>query len=190
MKNATDPFEEGLSFHDHLAVSWERLSELPDSTTLFKLNQRNYSLLQSLLLNEDRVLEVEAELEPLAMEIERLDQKMTLLTELLSDLLRTQAILPAERLLRIGAKGVSWEASEDELLLEQLIKLDLYLLDNGPRPLQFIGLVVGSEAARTSSERRITVSFVGLSEAVDSLMGRLVFRHHRREVAIARRKAD
>lgn len=190
MKYATDPFDEGLSFHHRLAVSWQPLTELPDSTTLLKLNHRNYSLLQSLLLNDERILDVEAELEPLAIEIGRLDQKMTLLTELLSDLLRSQALLPAERLLRIGAKGVSWEISEDELQQGQLVKLDLYLLDDVPRPLQFTGLVVGREPSRTSSDCRITVSFVELSESVDSLMGRLIFRHHRREIAMARMKAE
>ncbi len=190
MKYAPDPFAEGLSFHDSLPLSWKRLSELPGSSTLLKLNQRNLSLLQSVLLNDDRVLDVEPELEPLATEIERLDQKMTLLTELLSDLLRSQAILPEERLVRIGAKGLSWEMSEDDLHPEQLIQLDLYLLNEVPRPLQFIGLIVGREPSRASSDCRMTMSFVEHSEAVDSLMGRLVFRHHRREVAMARMKAE
>ena len=190
MKYAADPFAEGLSFHDSLSLRWKRLSELPDNSTLLRLNQRNLSLLQSLLLNDDRVLDVEPELEPLAFKIERLDQKMTLLTELLSDLLRTQTLLPAEKLVRVSAKGISWEVSEDDLHPDQLLQIDLYLLDEVPRPLQIIGLIVGREPSRANSDYRITMSFVELSETVDSLMGRLVFRHHRREVAMARMKAE
>jgi hypothetical protein len=190
MKYAADPFKEGLSYHDRLPLSWEVLSALPDSSVISRLNERNDSLLQSLMISDDKFIDVDPDLEPLAMEIQRLDQKMTLLTELLSDLLRGQLALPAETTLRIAAEGVSWVNNDDVLPQGQFLKLDLYLLPDVPRALQFIGRVISAEPSRVEPACRITVSFVGLSDAVDSQLGKLVFRHHRREVAMARIKAD
>jgi hypothetical protein len=68
--------------------------------------------------------------------------------------------------------------------------LNLFLIQGVPRPLKLLARVVPMQgnalAAPESATSPLTFSFVDLSDGVSSLLGRLVFRHHRREVALKR----
>ena len=67
--------------------------------------------------------------------------------------------------------------------------LNLFLIQGVPRPLKLLATVVPTSAAANLSGDAggaLTFSFVDLSDGVSSMLGRLVFRHHRREVALTR----
>jgi len=57
---------------------------------------------------------------------------------------------------------------------------ELYLITTIPRPLKILTKVVYADADS------VTLSFADLSDGVQSMLGRLVFRHHRREIALRR----
>ena len=63
-----------------------------------RLNDRNFSLLKTHALEDYQRRDIDYELEGIASEIERIDQKMNLMTELLCDLLSAEAQNP-------GAQG-------------------------------------------------------------------------------------
>ncbi|MGY8852724.1 MAG: PilZ domain-containing protein, partial [Pseudomonadales bacterium] len=134
--------------------------------------------------------DIDYELEGIASEIERIDQKMNLITELLCDLLSAEAQIPAPRVLAISMAGLQLRPSPGDAYHEgDWVILNLFLIQGVPRPLKLLATVVPTSAAANLSGDAgggLTFSFVDLSDGVSSMLGRLVFRHHRREVALTR----
>ena len=191
MNFSPDPFSEGLSFEDHLPCEIESRPELPSLAERVRLNDRNFSLLKSHALEDYQRRDIEYELEGIASEIERIDQKMNLMTELLCDLLAAEAQIPAPRALAISMAGLQLRPAAGEVYDEgDWVILNLFLIQGVPRPLKLLARVVPMQdnalAAPESPTSPLTFSFVDLSDGVSSLLGRLVFRHHRREVALKR----
>ena len=119
-------------------------------------------------------------------EIDRLDQKLNLMTELLADLVRREVVVPEPQPFRLSSAGVAFEYSEAKSVTEGgWVKVSLFLLANVPRPLEFAGRVVASNPDYVANGW-LTVSFEQVNEVVESALDRLVFKHHRREVAMRR----
>jgi hypothetical protein len=191
MNFSPDPFSEGLSFEDHLPCAIESRVEPPSLAERVRLNDRNFSLLKTHALEDYQRRDIDYELEGIASEIERIDQKMNLMTELLCDLLSAEAQIPAPRALAISMAGLQLRPAAGETYREgDWVILNLFLIQGVPRPLKLLARVVPMQgnalAAPESATSPLTFSFVDLSDGVASLLGRLVFRHHRREVALKR----
>ena len=130
--------------------------------------------------------EPEPSLEAIVQEIDRLDQKLNLMTELLVDLVRREVVLPEPQPFRLSSAGVSFEYSEAESVKEcDWFKFSLFLLVVVPRPLEFTGRVVSSNPDSVP-EHWVTLSIEQANEVVESALDRFAFKHHRREVAMPR----
>lgn len=188
MPFSEQPFSEGLSYTDHLPFTVTHQAEQPPVAERVRMNERNLSLLKTHALEDFQRREIDAEFEGIASEIERIDQKMNLITELLCDLLTVEAKIPASRPLLLSADGVQF-VPETPLALQahDWAVFELYLMDDVPRPLKLTVRVVANSP--NAPDNAITLSFADLSDGVQSMLGRLVFRHHRREVALARQNA-
>ena len=191
MNFSPDPFAEGLSFEDHLPCAIESRVEPPSLAERVRLNERNVSLLKTHALEDYQRRDIDYELEGIASEIGRIDQKMNLMTELLCDLLSAEARIPTPRALAISMAGLQLRPLSGEAYREgDWVILNLFLIQGVPRPLKLLARVVPMQgnalAAPESATSPLTFSFVDLSDGVASLLGRLVFRHHRREVALKR----
>ena len=191
MNFSLDPFSEGLSFEDHLPCEIESRAEPPSLAERVRLNERNVSLLKTHALEDYQRRDIDYELEGIASEIGRIDQKMNLTTELLCDLLSAEARIPAPRALAISMAGLQLRPLSGEAYREgDWVILNLFLIQGVPRPLKLLATVVPMQgnamAAPETAALPLTFSFVDLSDGVSSLLGRLVFRHHRREVALKR----
>ena len=191
MNFSLDPFSEGLSFEDHLPCEIESRAEPPSLAERVRLNERNVLLLKTYALEDYQRRDIDYELEGIASEIGRIDQKMNLMTELLCDLLSAEARIPAPRTLAISMAGLQLRPLSGEAYREgDWVILNLFLIQGVPRPLKLLATVVPMQgnamAAPETAALPLTFSFVDLSDGVSSLLGRLVFRHHRREVALKR----
>ncbi|MGB1341849.1 MAG: PilZ domain-containing protein, partial [Pseudomonadales bacterium] len=188
MPFSEQPFSEGLSYSDHLPFTVTKRSEQPPVAERVRMNERNFSLLKTHALEDFQRREIDAEFEGIASEIERIDQKMNLITELLCDLLTVEAKIPPPRPLLLSSDGVQFVPDSPLPLKPQDWALfELYLMDDVPRPLKLMVRVVDNNPE--APENAVTLSFADLSDGVQSMLGRLVFRHHRREVALARQNA-
>ena len=114
MNFSPDPFSEGLSFEDHLPCAIESRVEPPSLAERVRLNDRNFSLLKTHALEDYQRRDIDYELEGIASEIERIDQKMNLMTELLCDLLSAEAQIPAPRALAISMAGLQLRPAAGE----------------------------------------------------------------------------
>ena len=184
------PFSDQLSYQDMLPLACARLQGQPSFSDFMRFDERNASLLKTLASDEQTRREPEPSLEALMQEIDRLDQKLNLVTELLADLVRREVVVPPPQPFRLSSAGVSFEYSEAESVGEgDWMQVSLFLLANVPRPLEFAGRVVRSNPDFVA-ENWLTVSFEQVNEVVESALDRLVFKHHRREVAMRRVKRE
>ena len=96
--------------------------------------------------------------------------------------------IPAPMPIQLSAAGVQFAPDEPvSLRPKDWAIFELFLMDDVPRPLKLTVRVVANSP--DAPDNAITLSFADLSDGVQSMLGRLVFRHHRREVALARQNA-
>lgn len=181
----SDPFlGDGLILEEMLPLAWV---PGPPATglVLARLNADNHQLLGAeSSLDEVRVSEALKEESPaLVHELQRLEYKLNILLRLTAELAKRSAALPPPQRARLSARGLEWfGAAAPAIGAAGLVHI--YINPALPQPLK-IPAVIRSE--RTDAGERIAqLSFHDLSDSVIDLLEKLVFRHHRRLVAVAR----
>lgn len=114
-------------------------------------------------------------------ELRRIDLKMTLMLDLLADLLAEAHPPPPTVQVVLDAQGLSWLEAPPEWVVGDLGEVEIYIQAGVPRPLRFIVRVVGADS---STSRRL--EFERLSDAEVDQLERLIFRQHRQKVAGSR----
>ena len=174
--NAVDPLAGSLSHADRLVLVWQPLAILPEAVELADLNRHAVALL-ALLGNLEEPPPPLEESPQLAAHLHRLDQKLDLLLNLTGQWLNRELALPAPQPVRLGLRGVVWQAT----LPGGPGRISVYLHSGLPTalelPAQLLPLDDGS----------VLAEFQGLDPAVTDGLERYIFRCHRRAVAQARR---
>lgn len=165
-----------------MPLDWEAVEQLPPGPRLASLNASNEALLRVQEGLEEPARGSE-ESQEMAQEFQRLDSKLNLMLELMAEWLRGQGDLPPPVPLRFNARGIAWEA-EAPPAPETLVRMRLYVCPSLPKPLVLYGRVLRHEPG--ASATRAVAAFVELSPAAVDGLERLVFRRHRREVALLR----
>jgi len=173
------PLDHGLVHHERLRLGTSPIDALPDPELRDQLDTENERFLRGLAAMEEHV-EPGEDGEGLHPELARLDLKVSLLMDLVGELLSRQAGLPSPEPVRFNGEGIAW-ASRDTLPEGRLVALELYLHGGLPRPLHLFARVVAARPAGEGFE--LTGEFLGLSETVRDLIEKHVFRAHRRQVA-------
>ncbi len=177
----------GLVYETRMAVGWRVLPSPLDADYTARLNDSNELFLRSLNTLEEvpcgrfEVGETGGDLQP---ELERLDIKPNLLMELVGHVLSRQLGMPPRADVRLGRAGMAWRGPRQPPQCGTDLVVDLYVQPRYPRPLELPG--------RTTAVRDgwVELEFLGLNEAVEEGLQRLIFRHHRRDVATRRRPAS
>lgn len=182
--NATDnpdPLRAGLVWEDRLPWRWILLQASPDDALLARADAANEALLRTLAVLEEAGRPVE---EPAAdvpaQELLRLEHKLDILLELVTDILRRELDLPAPRPVRLTAAGAEWEAPPQGPP-GGWGRLELFPSPRLPRALSLYATVLSDAPAG-----RLRVRFQGLGAATREALERHIFRQHRRAVARAR----
>lgn len=125
LKFSRAPLDEGLSFDDRLPLAV--CDQLPTVSECVRLNDRNVSLLKTHALEDFQCREVDADREGIASKIARLVQKLTLVTELLCDLLAAEQKIPAPVPLRLSVAGLECTLPDAlRLVVGDWTMVDLY----------------------------------------------------------------
>lgn len=177
---------EGLTFSGQFPVMLQQLDHPPSVDERLSFDARNLALLKTFSTPDYFHREIDSELEGLKVEIQGLNSKLNLIQELLTQLLMKHETLPSSSLIKLGiSKLIIVNKNEWEVFADDNVVADLYLFEDLPRPLTVFGKVKSLsilEDFRHSAE----INLDPLSEGVDSLLGRFIFRQHRREVAMKR----
>ena len=170
---------EELAVQDVLPVQWRPAAARPDPQSLAGLSERNYQILQAWDDLEDRgPVELSDENSPLGAELQRLDRKLTLLLDLVGQILCVNQPRPPPVAVRFNALGAEWRLSQAPPEVGAPGTVEIHLRECVAQPLRFAGNVT---ALTGGGELR--VRFVPLEDAVASLIGRIAFRRHRRQIA-------
>ncbi len=169
---------EELAVQDVLPVQWRAASAPPDPDTLAALSERNFQTLQAWDdLEDPGLVEMSEEDSPLAAELQRLDRKLTLLLDLVSQM-RSSRPRPPPVPVRFNALGAAWRAEGAPPAPEEPGTLEIYLHECVAQPLRFAGKTTG-----ITGDGEVSVRFVALEDTIASLIGKIAFRRHRRRIA-------
>lgn len=169
----------GLVFRQQLGLSWEpRENEENEKDDVAEYNTK---LLQMLPLFEERSSERGEEDVERTQELTRVERKLDLLLELVSEWIRTNRDQPPQVAVTLGAEAVSWLQEAESPLPEQQVWISLQIDQRLPAPLRLPARVVSVEAERNC--HRVMVRFENISDTTAELLEKFIFRQHRREIA-------
>jgi len=175
-----DITDEGLVLTDRLPVSVQVLDTLPEKYELAVADQENESFLKTSLVWQEPV-DLD-DLDQVGQELRRQDLKISLLLEMMSELLAQNNTIPKPRKLKLSTKGLAFGSGTVELNAGQQVSVMIYIVPSFPKALKLYGEIHKSEDGKVTM-----IAFEGVSQSVKEALDKLIFRHHRREVAMVRR---
>jgi Atypical PilZ domain, cyclic di-GMP receptor len=167
----------GLVLEDRMPLRWS-VSETPGGAP--HQQQANEETLRVILSLDEHHVEASDENPEFAHEVERLETKINLILELVSQVLARHLQLPEARPVRLSAHEIEWETATAPAVGSPVV-IEAYVCPRYPRPLFLPATVQGVAAGRA----RAVLDDLG--EPVQELLEKLIFRHHRRQIAATRR---
>jgi virulence-associated protein VagC len=175
------PLEDTLIFADELPLQWQERSEQSPGESMTRIAEKNERLLRSInLLAEQGHEKPEEEGEHEAALI-RLETKVDLLLDLFSRIGSDAVGLPPVAPVRLSAKGMEWLREGEAPDAGQSVWIHLYLEPRLPEAVQFPARIL--EVTTAGAQQRVIARFETLGEGVQNLLEKMIFRHHRRQVA-------
>jgi hypothetical protein len=184
---ASDALGEGIVYEDTLPLTWEVLEGMPAAEQLIHWSRENERVLHLVAaLDEHRPSEFSDE-HASSNELARLDAKLNLLLELVSDLVALQTGTPAPRPVKVNSQGLVCEVRDASPLPQtgSSVLVSLYLQHDLARPLRLPGKLEHVETLDDGGAR-LQLRFYDLGESVVDAFEKLIFRHHRRLIAARR----
>lgn len=181
MADIDDNVAVGLTYDDTLPLSWVASSQLPDEQQIAHLNYSNLHVLQAVEALEERIVEPDEEDAKTLHALARFDSKLNLLLDLVGKLAAQSAALPPRVSVRIGSSSLFLRESDVECKQGDVGVASIYLRASPATPLRVAGRVENAQTEHGQTE--LQVSYVGLDEAVQDTLDRMIFRRHRRLIA-------
>jgi Atypical PilZ domain, cyclic di-GMP receptor len=165
-----------LAYEEVLPVTWAPLEGAVDAAVAASFTERNVRLLQALAAIEDHgVSDKPDESMP---DLTRLDFKINLLLDLVGQLVAANRPRPPSVAIRFNSQGAIWRAPAPLPQAGRQGMVEIQLRDFLAEPLRLIGTLT-----TVSAEGEVTARFAPVGPPLADLLERLIFRHHRRQVA-------
>ncbi len=177
---------EGLSYEDRVPVIWRPGPE-PDEAQVLRLGTATQRALHAIEAIEHHPQDTRDDEHPMAAEVQRLESKVDLVMELAGRLLMRELDLPAPSRVVIHTGGIEWNAGGGAPAPGTFGEVEVFLHPQMPLALHLPARAL--EAASDRGAEWVRLAFVGSAPSLEDALEKLVFRHHRREVA-ARHRAD
>lgn len=165
-----------LAYEEVLPVHWAPLTGTVDAAVAASVTERNVRLLHALAAIEDHG--VSDKPDESAQDLARLDFKINLLLDLVGQLIVANRPRPAAVAIRFNAQGAVWRAPAPLPVAGKQGTVEIHLRDFLAEPLRLLGTLT-----KVGEEGEVAVRFAPVGESLADLLERLIFRHHRRQVA-------
>ena len=175
-----------LKFSDNISIDWRVVERYPDDTLLALVNESNESFLRAVSAIGAFATDPADDAAGISQEIVRLDLKINLLLDLVSQLIYKQLDIPERTQVTISSNEIQW-LSPNVPEPGAIVFVQVYIQHGTPKPLCFYGEVMSSQAEYSSGSAR--VCYLGLCGSAQSWLDKLIFRHHRRAVAFEKSKS-
>lgn len=179
-----DEVFEGLALHDHLPLAWEP-APLADPADLERHNFATARALAALALFEEAPRDSAPDGLQQGHELQHLEAKVDVLLSLVTQLLAERHGYPPRHNVVLRADGIEWSGPATEAATSGATGV-VVLYPNATLPLPFRLPAQVVASIDRSGRRWLVARFEYLSPAVRLGLEKLVFRHHRRQVALAR----
>lgn len=163
-----------------LPLGWKRVAHLPAPQQLVALQESNAELLRVIAALDEHAPELADEDAAVAHELRRLDFKLDVLLGLVAQLYLRHSDLPPSTAVRLTGRAIEWQAGEPPARGSD-VQIELYLNVRYPRPLILFARVDDVSGSKTQA------TFHDPGDAVQERLDKIIFRHHRRHVAHARK---
>jgi hypothetical protein len=173
----------GLVLEEYLPIAWAAQSAQPDPMRLTSLQSANERVLNTVLALEDSFPEAGEEHTGTTSELQRLDFKVTLLLDLVGQVLVHQLSVPPRAAVRLGADRIEW-ASTNPPAVGQSIAVQIYLNLRFPRPVNLLARVASLDAGAKGTI--VHAVFEDFGKPLKDTLEKLIFRSHRRRIASQR----
>jgi hypothetical protein len=174
---STESFGSGLALEESLPLRW-RVAETPVAAPAASL--ANEETLRVILSFDEHHVEASDENPEFVQDLQRLESKINLILELVSQVLARQLQLPEALPVRLSAHEIEWQTVSAPATGSSVL-VEIYVCPRYPRPLFLPATVQGFAGGR------VRAVFDDLGESVQDLVEKLIFRHHRRQIAATRR---
>lgn len=178
--------QQGLIYEDLLPVRWQAIADESSMPDLVNLEEKNDEVMRFIDVLEEHHPEHAAEHASIQQELLRVELKFDLLLNLVSQLLSVYFPLPTAIQARLTPKGIQW-LSPEAIDPGSHGLVEFYLSSRCPRPLVLPAKV--EQLEQEGGQYRVSVHFSHMSESLRERLEKMIFRHHRRGVALARRRA-
>lgn len=186
MQDDNDEFD-GLMVKQHLALGWQVLEHALTEAELVQLNESNETLLRVCATLDDSMPRLGNDTSEVTQELARFDAKLNLIMEMLGELLRVTHPRPEVLVLEFGAKGIRFTTTQT--LTEQAhLMLELYACPQFPKPLRLCARIIRVHPIQDAY--LISAGFEGMSANNAEGLEKLVFRRHRRTIALQKNRAN
>lgn len=172
----------GVSFTGDMRLRWEA-RRTDGSQSLLEVGEQNARLLKAVLVSQELHGEPGDEAGDRAgADLARVEAKLDLLLDMVSQLLHREGQNLIETTVVVWLTGASWRCrNADTPVIGQELWLELYIDARLAQPLQLP--VVVTDTIRQGDESEVSVAFDALDELLLDLLGKLIFRQHRRMIA-------
>ncbi|AOU98476.1 hypothetical protein BI364_11390 [Acidihalobacter yilgarnensis] len=185
MDEPTGPLDEGIVYRATLPLAWEPVAAMPAPEIQSQINETNVALLAMFSVLDEHPVESKGGEPEVIQALARLDTKVSLVLELVGELLRHQLALPKAFPVALSEHGLSWIVEAPSApAMGDLVRMDIYLKTSYPRPLRCWGEVVSLDPSGRGV--KIAARFRGMAEDMRDGLSKLIFRHHRRLIASQR----
>ncbi len=180
----TNPLADSLVYEDMLPLFWETREDGSQSLNLARVSEHNEHVMRCVNLLGEQIkekIDEESESESALM---RLDAKVNLLLEMVSNLGRNRIELPSDTLVRLASGGIEWLCKESAPALGGNIWITLHIDSRIPEALKLAASVISVSADQSGT--MVVARFTEMGEAVQDQLEKMIFRNHRRMVAQSR----
>jgi hypothetical protein len=173
----------GVCYEALMPVAVTLLSAEPTSYEVSQAQQSNQTVLQTISALEESVERNVDEAER-GSEIARLELKLNILLDLVSEIASRNLELPPQRVVRLCADRLLWP-DDGYYRAGEALRVDLYLQPGYPRPLQLLG-VLSEQRHQEGESVWAQIELSQPEEMMTDAMERFIFRQHRRQIALQR----
>ncbi|MDJ0927107.1 MAG: PilZ domain-containing protein [Gammaproteobacteria bacterium] len=175
---------EGVALHERLGLTWTA-GELDNTIELDHVNQETNRVLQAMAVFEEAPREVASDASQPGHELQHLEAKTDVLLSLVGMLIAERQSAVTEHSMVLRAASIEWAGPAGEGLARgDTGYLQIYANPMLPLPIRLPARIVGT--TERNGTRWLLTRFENLVPAVANGMEKLVFRRHRRQVALSR----
>ncbi len=180
---ASETFE-GVALHDQFGLDWES-APIDNLMLLEHCNQEAARILQAIAVFEEAPREVSTDSGQIEYELMHLEAKTDVLLSLVGMLVAANQTPADPHTVVMRANSVEWTGrAADSIQRGDTGFITLFVNPQMPLALRLPASIVGS--TERNGRRWLLTQFEGLGPAVQEGMEKLIFRRHRRQIALAR----